>query len=212
MTSDHRRVVGDGYVAWFNSVRLDPLMTGFDPNRTKCDEQHRFESCGRRVADDRRNRFLRQPAFLIRKLPATPTTAIPTATPVAATATPVAATAIPTAATATPTTTTATPTAAAPLDAPPTATAPTAAATARRRRRRNTAAAAAAPTPTGAAGPIKRTWHIRGNSRSGREAQIRGVRRYRLNNRRDGDNAAQQKITLHWLPLLRNPMKAHHPL
>jgi hypothetical protein len=114
---------------------------------------------------------------LIHKLPTTPTTAIPT------TATPAAA--IPTAAV---------PTAAAPLDAAPTATAPTAAATARRRRRRNPDLTAAA---TGAAGPIKRTWHIRG-TRSGREAQIRGVRRCRLQNRRDGDNTTQQKIALHW--------------
>jgi hypothetical protein len=31
------------------------LMSIPDPNRTKRDEQNRFESCGRRVADDRRN-------------------------------------------------------------------------------------------------------------------------------------------------------------
>jgi len=127
------------------------------------------------------------------KLPTTPT-----ATPTAATP----ATATPTAAV---------PTAAAPADAAPTAAAPTTATApttaATTATTPATAAVPTAPTPTGGGGPIRRTWHIRG-TRSRPEAQIRGVRRYRLHNRRDGDNATQQEIALHWLPLLRNPMKS----
>jgi hypothetical protein len=135
---------------------------------------------------------------LIHKLPTTTTPVTTTPATATATATPTAAA----------------PTAAAPADAAPTAATPTAAATARRRRRwRNpglTAAAAAAPatSPT-AASPTAASPTAATPTGAG-AVEIRGVHRYRLHSRRDGDNASQQKIALHWLSLLWNPMKSPH--